>query len=115
MGKQLTKRRSADRLRSARSVPASARHVCEPLEERVLFALASATGGSGYSGTLSSNLSIRKQQLICDPAEPVQGSTSVLYDASKVTLTGLVPGPGYNNLGFVGLVEVRLANGNTVL
>jgi Ca2+-binding RTX toxin-like protein len=88
---------------------------CEYLEERLLFALAKATGGSGYSGTLSSNTAIRQQQLICDPIAPVAGSTSVRYDASKVSLTGLIPGPGYNNFGFIGLVEVRLTNGNTLL
>ena len=81
----------------------------------MLFALAAAAGGSGYSGTLSTNTSIRKQQLVCDPAEPKQGSTSTLYDPSMVTLTGVMPGPGYNNLGFIGHVEVRLRSGNTLL
>lgn len=85
---------------------------CESLEGRILFALA---GTGTYSGTLSSNLSIRKQQLICDPPLPVKGSTSLLYDASKVTLTDIVPGPGYDNFGFVGLIELKLKNGNTVL
>src|SRR5688500_2324370 len=97
--------------RGGRPVPA----VLEPLEDRVLFALAAAAGGSGYSGTLSTNTSIRKQQLVCDPAEPKQGSTSTLYDPSMVTLTGVMPGPGYNNLGFIGHVEVRLRSGNTLL
>lgn len=83
----------------------------ERLEERVLFALA----GTGYSGTLSSNASIRKQQLICDPAEPKEGSTSVRYDPSVVTLSGVIPGPGYDNLGFIGLIEVRSSGGNTIL
>src|SRR2546423_14087625 len=58
-------------------------HACvaEPLEERLLMALARAAGGSGYSGTLSTNTAIRQQQLICDPAEPAAGSTSVQYEA----------------------------------
>ncbi|HEX8913421.1 MAG TPA: hypothetical protein VF796_13755 [Humisphaera sp.] len=109
------------RFRSARRAPAEpgptsfVPTLCEPLEERLLFALAKAAGGSGYSANLSSNLAIRQQQLICDPDEPKQGSTSVLYDASKVTVAGLIPGPGYDNLGFIGLIEVRLANGNTIL
>src|SRR6478672_6506612 len=84
----------------------SKQSVCEFLEDRILFALAKASGGSGYSASLSTNSVIRQQQLICDPAEPIAGSTSVLYDASKVTLTGLIPGPGYDNFGFVGFVEV---------
>src|SRR4051794_11061999 len=87
----------------------------EPLEERVLCALSKTGGGSGYSGPVSTNPTIRQQQLICDPTEPVAGSTSVVYDASKVTLTDAIPGPGYDNLGFIGLVEVKLANGNTIL
>jgi len=103
------------RPRVLKSVAPPRRFTCELLEERVLFAMAKASGGSGYSATLSTNSVIRQQQLICDPIEPVVGSTSVLYDASKVTLTGLIPGPGYNNFGFIGLVEVKLANGNTVL
>lgn len=78
----------------------------ELLEERVLMAAARAQGLSGYSGTLSTNTSIRQQQLICDPDEPVQGSTSVSYDASKVTLLDVQPGPGYGNESFQVLVEV---------
>src|SRR5215218_1592551 len=62
--------------------------LAEPLEERVLFALAAATGGSGYSADLSSNATIRQQQLICDPIEPKAGSTSVQYDPKVVRLTG---------------------------
>jgi hypothetical protein len=58
-------------------------------------ALAQLGGGSGLSGTLSANKAIRRQQLICDPAEPQLGSTSVSYDATKVTLTGYAIGPGY--------------------
>ncbi|QOV92168.1 PKD domain-containing protein [Humisphaera borealis] len=78
----------------------------------MLFALA---GTGSLSGTLSSNLSIRKQQLICDPPAPTKGSTSLLYDASKVTLADIIPGPGYDNQGFIGLVELRLKNGKTAL
>ena len=79
--------------------------VAENLEERVLMALAKAAGGSGYSANLSTNPTIRQQQLICDPDEPAAGSTSVLYDAGIVTLRGASPGPGYENLD--GVVEVR--------
>src|SRR5687768_9320761 len=80
--------------------------VAEPLEERLLMALARASGGSGYSGQLSNNAALRRQQLTCDPDEPQRGSTSVLYDSKLVTLSGIVPGPGYNNQGLNGLVEV---------
>ena len=78
-------------------------------------ALARLTGG-GYSGVLSSNKKIRNQQLTCDPATqgvtegegesgiPISGSTSVLYDPSLVTLSGLTFGPGYVGSG---LVELR--------
>lgn len=58
-------------------------------------ALAKAAGGSGNSGTLSSNKAIRKQQLICDPDYPTNGSTSVVYDPSIVSFAGLSFGPGY--------------------
>lgn len=43
-------------------------------------------GGSGYSGTLSSNAVTRQQQLICDPEYPESGSVSVLYDPAIVSL-----------------------------
>ena len=59
------------------------------------MALAKASGGSGYSGCLSTNPTIRQQQLICDPDEPVEGSTSVSYNPTLVTLAGLEYGPGY--------------------
>src|SRR5690349_9530467 len=82
--------------------------LAEPLEERLLFAMAKAAGGSGYSANLSTNPVIRQQQLICDPAEPVQGSTSVQYEADKVTLSAFAYGPGYGPLGNqTGLVEVE--------
>jgi hypothetical protein len=86
----------------------------EPLEERLMMALCRAGGGSGYSGTLSTNPTIRQQQLICDPAEPAQGSTSVLYDASKVSLAGYQYGPGYGPMPLpiegtiTGYVEVQV-------
>ena len=87
-------------------------------------ALAKAQGGSGYSGQLSSNKAIRKQQLICDPATtggsdaaasktgplaqgaPRRGSTSVSYDPSIVHLSGVQLGTGYAGSG---LVEVAVA------
>lgn len=64
-------------------------------------ALAKAAGGSGFSGKLSKNKAIRKQQLICDPESPTAGSTSVSYDPSVVTLSGLEFGPGYFGSGQV--------------
>ena len=67
----------------------------ELLEERLLMALAKASGGSGYSGCLSTNPTIRQQQLICDPFEPAAGSTSVSYNADLVTLARLEYGPAY--------------------
>ena len=95
------------RRRPSRPVPTTGRAVCaEPLEERVLCALAKAAGGSGYSGTLSTNPATRQQQLICDPNEPVKGSTSVSYEASQVTIDHAEPGPGYRNDFFQVWVEV---------
>ena len=71
-------------------------------------ALSKAAGGSGYSGTLSGTPAVRQQQLICDPSEPVRGSTSVLYEADKVSLRGFSYGPGYGPLnGLTGVVEVN--------
>src|SRR5687767_7505407 len=87
--------------------------VVETLEGRVLMALAAAAGGSGYSGQLSNNSAIRKQQLTCDPNEPLSGSTSVQYDASLVTLTGASPGPGYMVTG--AFVQVQALDGQQLL
>jgi hypothetical protein len=64
-------------------------------------ALAKKLGGSGFSGHLSSNKAIRKQQLICDPDEPTDGSTSVQYDPNIVSLSGLILGPGYTGRAVV--------------
>src|SRR5437899_610749 len=59
-------------------------------------ALASALGGSGFSETLSSNKTVRRQQLICDPVgAPMQGKTSINYDPTVVQLTSAALGPGY--------------------
>lgn len=81
-------------------------------------ALAKASGGSGYSGKLSANPTIRRQQLICDPATPaasapgnsggapISGSTSVTYDPSIVTLSRLAFGPNYFGSA---LVEVAVS------
>src|SRR4051812_29698526 len=74
-------------------------------------ALAKRAGGSGLSGQLSCNKAIRKQQLIADPNEPDAGSTSVLYDPSTVTLSGLNFGPGFSGRA---VVEVR-NGGETML
>src|SRR5215217_565212 len=74
-------------------------------------ALAQLNGGSGYSGSLSSNATIRQQQLICDPA-PGTGTTSVAYNPALVSLTGFIYGPGYDKITpdaeqTQGYVEVR--------
>src|SRR3954447_26964880 len=74
-------------------------------------ALAKRAGGSGLSGQLSSNKAIRRQQLIADPNEPDAGSTSVQYDPSTVTLSGLIFGPGFGGSGFV---EVRQSEGTSL-
>lgn len=72
-------------------------------------ALSKAAGGSGYSGTLSSKPAVRQQQLICDPVEPIRGSTSVLYQPELVTLDGFQYGPGYGPLnGLTAVVEVQV-------
>src|SRR5688500_7341906 len=98
---------SGPALSAGATAGAGATCVAEALAGRLLMALAAAAGGSGYSGQLSSNAAIRKQQLTCDPDEPQRGSTSVLYDAARVTLTGAFAGPGYNNANFGGFVEVE--------
>lgn len=60
-------------------------------------ALAHASGGSGTSGVLSSNPTIRRQQLICDPLNPSGGSYSVQYDPTVVSydFTSLTAVTGY--------------------
>lgn len=58
-------------------------------------ALAALTGGSGYSGTLSSNRAIRKQQLICDPTDASKGSTSTNYDPTIVSIDSVYNEDGY--------------------
>ncbi|QOV92169.1 PKD domain-containing protein [Humisphaera borealis] len=97
------------RRRGSSSAPTPA-SICsiEPLEDRVLYALAKTAGGSGYSGTLSTNTAIKKQQLISDPDEPIAGSTSVQYNPALVHLSGAIPGPGYNNSYFKAVVEVSV-------
>lgn len=90
-------------------------------------ALSRANGGSGYSGTLSSNPTIRQQQLICDPATgggnapvnsplaqgaPRRGSTSVTYDPSMVGLSAIEMGTGYAGSG---VVEVDTGEGGLCL
>jgi hypothetical protein len=74
-------------------------------------ALARAAGGSGYSGQLSSNRAIRKQQLACDPDDPISGSTSTLYNPAMVTLSNLFFGPGYTGRG---VVEVDTGDGRVL-
>jgi len=81
-----------------------------------------ASSTSGTISTLSAKLlkqpydsltASQKYQVICDPAEPLSGSTSILYDtygadelgAPRVSLSGLMPGPGYR---VQGLVEVEV-------
>jgi hypothetical protein len=69
-------------------------------------ALAKSSGGSGYSGTLSKNKSIRQQQVIADPAAsgaPTDGSTSITYDPSIVSLVDAIAGPSYFISGVVGV------------
>ena len=72
-------------------------------------ALAAASGGAGTSGQLSSNRAVRRQQLTCDPDDPVRGRLSVAYDPGIVTLSGLDFGPGYEGEASV---EVRSGSGN---
>ena len=68
-------------------------------------ALSRATGGAGFSGTLSTNPTIRQQQLLADPDDPIFGSSSVLYDASIVSLVGFSFGPGYMGSGAVEVIN----------
>lgn len=54
-------------------------------------------GHPSYSANLSVNATLRKQQLICDPAGSVYGgSTSTLYQPSLVSLSGLQAVNGFN-------------------
>ena len=61
----------------------------------------------------------QKYQVICDPVEPIFGSTSLRYDpyatlelgtAPRVSLEDVIPAPGYD-VG--GLVQVRVVVGET--
>lgn len=89
---------------------------------------AALAGKKGLSGSLSSNATIRQQQLICDPAgsegtsidptvsalaqgAPRRGSDSVRYDPSVVSLTNVQIGVGYAGSG---RVEVQVG-GSRVL
>lgn len=67
-------------------------------------AAARKNGLSGFSGTLSDNKNIKKQQLSCDPDSPLAGSTSVEYDPAVSHLTGFGFGPGYSGGAFVEVV-----------
>lgn len=58
-------------------------------------AAARKLGGSGFSGTLSTDPATRAQQLICDPDDPTRGATSTAYDPALVRLVNLGAGPGY--------------------
>jgi len=74
---------------------------------------------ASYSATLSRNATIRQQQLICDPPEPIRGSTSVAYEPDKVSLIGFAYGPGYlaptvNEQTISGFVQVE-QSGETFL
>src|SRR4051794_11632336 len=72
--------------------------------------LAKLTGGSGNSGTLSSNAAVRKQQLIADPPDPTMGSQSVSYDPAVVTLLDFRYGPGYAQTSGQPIAFVELRN-----
>ncbi len=67
-------------------------------------ALAKLFGGSGYSADLSKNPAIRHQQLICDP-NPGNGSASVFYDPSVVSLYSIFNQTGYSlNGAYIGVI-----------
>jgi hypothetical protein len=87
--------------------------VAEPLEGRLLMSMSLKLGGSGFSNLLATDsAAVRQQKQIIDPPEPLAGSVSTLYDASKVTIVGATPGPGYENANFAAFVEVKTGNGN---
>ena len=66
-----------------------------------------ALGGSGYSGTLSSNPSIRQQQLLCDPPGTLLGgSMTTQYDTNVVTFAGSQNENGYTNSLFVAVEPI---------
>ena len=65
-------------------------------------AAARRAGGSGLSGTLSSNRTIRQQQLVADPEPPDRGSLSISYDPTISLLSGYRYGPGYERPGVAG-------------
>ncbi|HMB96366.1 MAG TPA: hypothetical protein VKK61_10030, partial [Tepidisphaeraceae bacterium] len=100
-GQNRTSRRSRSRI--ARSVGC----VAEPLEDRLLMALARQSGKSGVSANLSTNPTVKQQQLLVDPPDaPIAGSISVSYDPTVSHLIEFEPGPGYDNEGIGGFVEV---------
>ena len=52
--------------------------------------------GSRYGGKLSSNKSIRTQQLTADPVSVLRGSTSTTYDPNVVSLSDVYSLPGFD-------------------
>src|SRR5262249_51470316 len=58
-----------------------------------------AAGHPGYSANLSSNKSLRQQQLLCDPAFATDGSTSTLYYAAISSIQEVDAYPGFGITG----------------
>lgn len=100
----------------------------EMLESRVLMSLSVASGGSGLSANLSTNLTIRRQQLLCDPAPasstsssssatlnpataPIGGALTITYDPTKVTLAAVNAAPGYTIDQCASQVQVGFGEG----
>jgi hypothetical protein len=71
-----------------------------------------ALGHPGYSANLSSNKSIKQQQLLCDPAFATEGSTSTLYYPSISSLNNVQADSGFEITGVY--VEVYTFNGESV-
>jgi hypothetical protein len=101
--------------RIAAACAAAAVILTAPVETFAALARARVGGTApvaSYSGTLSQTATVRQQQLICDPPEPIRGSTSVEYEPDKVSLSGFAYGPGYgplvvNDRTTIGYVEVE--------
>lgn len=62
-------------------------------------AQAAIAGHPGYSAKLSSNATVKQQQLLCDPANVTFGSTTTSYDPTIVSLDNVTSSDGFGITG----------------